>query len=184
MKTIRKAILGLSLGAISILSNSPAQALTWTLTGVTFQYDETATGSFDYVQSTNTYSNIDITINSATNSPLFTFNDSNLSSSYSGSGELLLCDNIYLPNCSNPPDLLQISFSGDGLNDTGGTVSLYQPGVVARANGGSYANLTGGSVSTTASAPFDFPTEEIVLTIPLFLGLREFQKRKSILTKV
>ena len=55
----RVTILGLVAGLVLTLS-TPAHAILWTLSGVTFDDGGTASGSFDYDADTNTLSSINI----------------------------------------------------------------------------------------------------------------------------
>lgn len=108
------------LALFSLPPIASADGITWDLVGVTFSDGGTASGSFVYDATTNTYSDIDITTTagSAFGGATYTF----IGTEYvSSAGEMILVTT--LGDLANTPTLV-LYFDGGELTNLGGTLSV------------------------------------------------------------
>lgn len=119
-------------------SIASADGITWTLTGVTFNDTSTASGSFDYNATTNTYSAIDISTTAATYTGLNSaFGSSSTGMSLGSNGDLT-------------DTALLLLYFGVDLTNSGGTVPLVT-GVV---DGGAEGTCNNSDCSDSAESRY------------------------------
>jgi hypothetical protein len=140
-KLLTSTIIGAALTVLSIASY--AAPITWQLDNVTFAsaqtsgvgpFNGTATGSFSYDASTNTYSNVNITTTGSGYWGTGNCGDSALCGTYIRATDwfstLSATSLQATPTASDPADAIgyyriSMQFAGSGLTNAGGTVDLY-----------------------------------------------------------
>jgi len=169
MKNLSR-ILSLAIGSAAVLASiSPAQALTWTLNNVEFVDNATASGTFDYDATTNTYSNILITLSNTTGPDLAA------AGLYTSSDTVTSANNYLDVFNSSSNSYFRLTFT-QPLTNSGGTVNIVNTPTLSLAAGSTYygtanfSNSFGGAgtsatVSSTTAVPFDIPYGA---TIPAF----------------
>ena len=115
-------IASVALAALLLPSLASADGITWTLNGVTFTDGATASGSFNYDASSNSYSSIDVTTGAGTVFP---------STLYTTTSVEFFSNNFLLGlgPTSVPSDLTGVTLLGlyftNALTNTGGTDPVY-----------------------------------------------------------
>jgi hypothetical protein len=194
---MKKHLVSLLVGvaaAGSVTSVSPAQALTWNLNNVRFGFgaSDTATGSFNYDATNNSYTNVFITVNVGGGSVVQTFTQSNVVGAGSSNSSLFVEADR---GASTIPTTarylgLRLIFAEELGNTIGTSIDI------ETSNGDSYlyTNATPllptqnnpfnrlnvqGEASVT-SVPFDIPGGATIPTVGSILALgamRQFKKR-------
>jgi len=168
------------------IATLPANALTWTLNNVAFGDGGTATGTFDYNATNNTYSNINVSVTgplyngavgSTGNTVTFAPGNENVFGTTSPS-TVSVC---YGAICALSDPYFTFAFNSP-LTNAGGSVSEVSP-----SRYGVLAGLTTPATSSPAvqgsftAVPFEFnPGQGILLGLPSFIAFRTLKKRKAL----
>lgn len=153
-------------GALALaMHTAHAAPVTWTLSNVTYADGATATGSFDYDQSTNTYSNIHVTVAGGT---LFTesFDTSDLN--FKQNSRFSLCSNGV--GCANSNYIYFIFASALPDVTAGNTATVAMTGhSYGRTNSGGI--ITGSQAWRTGSVIADLAPVQASVPEPASLAL-------------
>lgn len=131
--------------AAGLLATSAAQALTWTLNGVTFDDNTTVTGSFNFDAVTGDYSNWSLNVQAGSFLGAYTYTDGG-NGNFLGVHDALSADFVAFP--SGPSRYLRLTFL-NALSDLGGVVSLGPAGYECN-NCSQLRNIVSGNVSALA----------------------------------
>lgn len=168
-QTLNVLISGVAGSILSFVAvSSPAQALIWTFNNVIFQDGGTATGSFDYNATANTYSVVNINVTG----PVF------------GSTVNFTTANLVTPADSQGFDVINGNkefnwFTSSNLTNAGGLITLNTSASFYQNKSPVKSSSVVSGFLTAAPIPVPFEVslnQVVVLAIPLFIFLRMFNK--------